>query len=115
MGDHIREESNSTCHLLVVKVIDKSRLQVIHKVPTGVVEEIKSYQPSEIKVFHYKYYDSKTIIVRRAREMPYEANYHTRKSNAEQFVIEARTGEKSVAQAKKKEEEGMWANALRES
>ena len=114
MGDHIREESNSTCHLLVVKVIDKSRLQVIHKVPTGVVEEIKSYQPSEIKVFHYKYYYSKTIIVRRAREMPCEA-YHTRKSNAEQFVIEARTGEKSVAQAKKKEEEGMWANALQES
>ena len=114
MGDHIREESNPTHHLLVVKILDASRLQVIHKLnPNGVVEEIKSYQPSQIKVIRYKCYYAKETIVRRAREMPYEA-YHARKSNDEQFVIQARTGEKSIELAKKKDDGGMWAKALQE-
>lgn len=101
-GDHIREETNTTYkhHLLVVRVIDVNRVRVIHKLDTGVVEEIKSYRPTQIRVLTYDSPYSEEEIIQRARELP-RTPYHVRTSNCEHFVMEARTGERSSAQAQR--------------
>ena len=63
-GDHIREECNTTYkhHLLVVDVVDVNRVRV-HKLDTGVVEEIKIYRPNQIRVSdHHSPYSGEQIV-----------------------------------------------------
>ena len=86
-----------THHMLVVKVMDSKRIQIIHKADEGVVEETVTFEPKQITVLDYecKYPGSKAI--ERARDHHSE-KYGLLKSNCEHFVTEARTGSKSCDQ-----------------
>lgn len=101
-GDHIRHEIEEQVykhHLLVVQVVDVERLHVIHKLNTGVIEEVNFYRPTEIKVLTYDSPYSEEEIVERARELP-RTPYNVTTSNCEHFVVEVRTGKRSSAQVK---------------
>ena len=107
-GDHIVvEESRAnllgrkkTHHLLVVKAIDHTHVDVIHSVSDntdGVVDERKRYSPRHVTVLDYETRFTGSAIIERAWDMqrsskPVSLGDGSAWRNSEDFVTEARTG-----------------------
>ena len=86
-------------HLLVVKWIDNTRVQVIHKVTDGVKEEILRYRSYDVTVLDYRSRYMGEQAVKRAREiMRQQQEYKLLSNNCEHFVTLVRTGEKESEQ-----------------
>ena len=95
-GDHIRLAICSSGiplyyhHMLVVKVVDESQIQVIHKV-SKVVEEVLTLKPEDITVLDYDCAYTGQEAIDRARQHIGE-DFNLLWSNCEHFVTEMRTG-----------------------
>ena len=108
-GDHIRVRGELgetysadlriyTHHMLVVKVLSESRIQVVHKTENrGVVVETVRYKPEKIDVLVYECpYDGDKAIERARERM--DQDYSLLRGNCEHFVTEVKTGRKKSIQ-----------------
>ena len=111
-GDHIRVRGELgefletysadlriyTHHMLVVKVLSESRIQVVHKrKDRGVVVETVRYKPEKIDVLVYECpYDGDKAIERARERM--DQDYSLWRGNCEHFVTEVKTGRKQSVQ-----------------
>ena len=111
-GDHIRVRGELgefletysadlpifTHHMLVVKVLSESRIQVVHKTEDrGVVVETVRYKPEKIDVLVYECpYDGDKAIERARERM--DQDYSLLRGNCEHFVTEVKTGRKKSIQ-----------------
>ena len=98
-GDHIHVEGNFFSagtplfyhHMLVVKVVSESQIQVIHKI-FKVVEEVLFLRPEDITVLDYECHYTEQRAVWRAQRRIGEVEFSLLWSNCEHFVTEVRTG-----------------------
>ena len=112
-GDHIRTRGEmgefiDSCipelsiydhHMLVVRVVSNSKIQIIHKSKSqrGVEEMTIAYQASDIEVLDYECSYTGVKAIQRARERMNQ-KYSLMFDNCEHFVTEIKTGKKQSIQ-----------------
>ena len=100
-GDHIRVKGGKadmglefyTHHLLVVRVVNDTTIEVIHNTTEGgvVKELVPCNSPRKITVLDYNYVYTREEVVRRARKR-IGNSYNLYNDNCEHFVTEVTSG-----------------------
>ena len=93
-GEKFKKNKFYAHHLLVVQVKSNSEVIVIHNLnKRGVVEEIESMKPEDVKVLIYPCKFKAEEAIKRARSKVGSFKYKLLSNNCEHFVTWAKTGE----------------------